>query len=293
MKMTMPTTNLDAIIEAVKSGVSPEDKPIRLHDWLAEYLVDTEDHDKKTAFEIAEHLIPKVQARIRTEQDEALGSGNTWVVEVFGSEGEYVRSASLEDKSLPFQEQQIRASRRHIDDITSSLRGLSPAEFERACTAIIRLFGAKEPKTSSLSNDGGIDFYGRLELKGRLDSHLPYGGIDDRVGLWLMGQAKRYNPANSVQTADIRELVGSVELARTGGAIHDWEGLHLRPFDAVIQLFFTTGRFSAGSIRLLEKSGIIHMDGTQLATFLADCRIGIDEITNTFSEKLFKNNLDL
>lgn len=70
-----------------------------------------------------------------------------------------------------------------------------------------------------------------------------------------------------------------------------WQGLHLRPFDATIQLLFTTGTFSSGALRLLDKTGIVAMSGLQLATFLADAGVGIDQVASTFAEAAFRATL--
>ena len=97
--------------------------------------------------------------------------------------------------------------------------------------------------------------------------------------VWLVGQAKHYD-ASQVSTKDIRELVGSVSLARTktyAGSKDPLARLQMRSCDPVVYLFFTTGRISRDARDLLQKAGVVGMDGGQLAIFLADCGVGLDE----------------
>lgn len=276
------------VFALITQSATPHDAPRLLHDLIAtELLRAGHAPDLDGASELAETLVEQVRVLIIDAQTLASNAGEAWTLEIYGSEDEYVRGSSAVDPTLSAEERRIRSNRLHISAIHSALRALSPAQFEHACTAILRLMGCVEPQTSPRCDDGGIDFYGRLELKGRLDNGSPYGGLDSRVGLWLVGQAKHY-PDRPIQTAHIRELVGSVELARTGGAIHMWQGLHLRPFDATIQLLFTTGTFSSGALLLLDKTGIVAMSGLQLATFLADAGVGIDQTAFTFAEEAFR-----
>lgn len=50
-------------------------------------------------------------------------------------------------------------------------------------------------------------------------------------------------------------------------------------------MFFTTGRFTRDSIQLLRQAGVVAMDGSQLATLLADRKVGYDD--DSFSKAAF------
>lgn len=97
------------------------------------------------------------------------------------------------------------------------------------------------------------------------------------LDVWMVGQAKHYQKTQ-VSTPDLRELVGSVQLARAkafadGGAA--LQGLDLKVCDPVFYLFFTTGTISRDGYKLLDASGMISMNGAQIAAFLADNDIGV------------------
>ncbi len=289
----MKKTKVAAVFASIRDTFGPTEGPRLVHDVVAEHIVllgHTENMDE--ALEMAEPLLDDVRSLVARHQYEAEGDGIAWALELFGSDDEYLRGSSSTDISLTDDEQRARACRAHTTAIHRELVRLTPQEFEVACTSILKMMGCREPHTSPIGNDGGIDFYGLLDLKGRLDNASPYGGFDARVGVWLVGQAKHY-PTRPIQTAHLRELVGSVELARTGGAIHSWKGLRLRPFDPVVQLIFTTGHFSSGSAKLLEQSGLGSMNGMQLATFLADGAVGISPQDWSFDATVFRQSLGL
>jgi restriction endonuclease Mrr len=106
--------------------------------------------------------------------------------------------------------------------------------------------------------------------------------------IWMIGQAKHYIQGQ-VSTPDIRELIGSVVLAR-GRAFSSesaqYVDMHIRPCDSVFFLFFTTGRMSSRGWKLLASSGVIGMDGDMVAAFLADAGVGVRD--GRFDEEAFK-----
>jgi hypothetical protein len=130
-----------------------------------------------------------------------------------------------------------------------------------------------------LSNDQGIDFFGQLSLGGRLDNASVLPSVDRKLKVWMVGQAKHYQKTQ-VATPDLRELVGSIQLAKAkafadGGVA--LQGLDMKVCDPVFYLFFTTGTISRDGYVLLKESGMNYMNGSQVATFLADNGIGMIE----------------
>lgn len=287
--MTNPTAL--GISKLLLQTVDRSSPPVLLHDKVAQLAEATNQTiGLNDAFELVEPILDEIRAIMKRERNIAEQDGISWHVELYGSQEEWIRGSAYDDPSADPIERNIRARRALVDQVKSEILALKALEFERACTTVIEQMGCTEPHTSKARDDGGIDFYGRMSLQGRLDSPLPLGGIDSRVNVWLIGQAKHY-PTRPIQTADIRELVGSVELARTGGAIHTWQGLNIQPFDAIIMLFFTTGWYSSGSKSLLAESGILAMNGEQLATFLCDVGLGFTGTPPDFDRAEFRNRL--
>lgn len=281
----------EELVRLLLGHISPNSPPQDLYFCLASLA-----HDNgyvsnlNLAYELIEPLVPGVRSITTQMLNRAMQEGTAWKIELFGSDDEWIRGSSFHDPQLPGEDQLARARRAFVKDSKNALKTLSPREFEFACASVLKLLGCEDPHTTRHSADGGIDFYGRLELKGRLDSSFPYGGLDTRGRVWLIGQAKHY-PNSELAPAVLREMVGTVELARTGSALQEWPGLDLRPFDASLILIFTTGELGPGARALLDKSGVLSMNGDQLATFLCDAGIGIDDSTGSFDLTSFRQEL--
>jgi hypothetical protein len=141
-------------------------------------------------------------------------------------------------------------------------------------------------KTPSQGDDG-IDFFGRLHLESPLFDDFPLPGLGRQLKIWIVGQAKHYTAIN-VSTPDIRELVGSVELARGKSFVNlpvAYRSLEIKACDPVFYLFLTSGSMSADVWHLLAKSGVVGMDGRMIATFLAERHVGVVE--NAFDRPTF------
>ena len=175
-----------------------------------------------------------------------------------------------------------------------TLQELSPHEFELLCGEVLKLIGAKEVKLTKQTKDEGIDFYGRLSVVDLIkpSSVFRFRPFESFLEIWLIGQAKRYKSVK-LATPDLRELVGSVQLAsaRAFAALDPdkYPDLQIRVADPVFMLFFTTGGISIDGWQLIKKSGIVAMDGEMLAAFLADHDVAIiqKEETRQFSKDAF------
>jgi hypothetical protein len=156
-------------------------------------------------------------------------------------------------------------------------RQMSPRAFEILSGKILNLLRVEKSVVSRRSADQGIDFFGRVPLGQMLKPEIISPGAEKHFSVWLVGQSKHY-PNTRITTAEIRELVGSVELARAkvfAGSTNPLDELRVRLCDPIIYLFFTTGQFSKDSIELLDRSGVLSFDGLQIGQFLADHGIGI------------------
>jgi hypothetical protein len=156
-------------------------------------------------------------------------------------------------------------------------RRMSSSAFEILSGKILNLLQVEKSVVTRHSADQGIDFFGRVPLGQMLKPEILSPGAEKNFSVWLVGQSKHY-PNTRITTAEIRELVGSVELARAkvfAGSTNPLDELRVRLCDPIIYLFFTTGQFSKDSIELLDRSGVLSFDGLQISQFLADNGIGI------------------
>lgn len=107
---------------------------------------------------------------------------------------------------------------------------------------VLKLIGARNIKLTKETRDEGIDFYGRLLVADLIkpSSAFRFRPFESFLEIWLVGQAKHYR-AIKVATPDLRELVGSVELA-SSCAFADldpdkYPDLRIRVADPVFMLF--------------------------------------------------------
>lgn len=197
----------------------------------------------------------------------------------FNSSSKYMIQGAcfIERKDDPaIREQKIQRLR--WNDYYQVLRDLEPRQFETFCARIIKVLGAKDVILTPSTRDEGIDFFGRLSLADMIGHRPIFRTFQSYLEVWLVGQAKHYR-AVRVATPDLRELVGSVTLARhhTFSAVETakYSELSVRACDPIFMLFFTTGEISGDGWRLINRSGIAAMDGESLALFLADNDIGL------------------
>lgn len=186
--------------------------------------------------------------------------------------------------------QLAKQGRRRAESILSKIRSLSPEEFESFGAAVVRSLGASVAAKTRQTGDQGIDFVGTTRLGELLEHPKKIFRLAHDMQIDFIGQAKHY-PTRTIQPSTVRELVGSLELARSRHFSSEkfklLEDLSLRSFSPVFALLLTTGKVSAGARQVAEKSGIVIRSGEQLATYLADLGVGIDPITCEFSDARF------
>lgn len=171
----------------------------------------------------------------------------------------------------------FKTARAKLPKYRAYLEQVNDRLFEAICVGILDILGCTDPVITRKSGDQGIDFFGQLRLQGRLGITFALPGPDRRFNAWLVGQAKRYR--GSASTPDLRELVGSVDLARAKAFADDGRALQrlsIRLCDPVFYLFLTTGRLTTASLKLVEAAGMIALDGDSIAALLTDAGIGVD-----------------
>ncbi|NYE19618.1 restriction endonuclease [Microbacterium immunditiarum] len=171
---------------------------------------------------------------------------------------------------------QAKALRSQHEQYASAIRAISWREFEGVCRGVLSVLGCDSPKLTKERNDQGVDFFGSLSLEGKLGRSIGLPGVDRNFRTWLVGQAKQYE--GTVSTTELRELAGSVTLARAGVGSDDGSallGLDMRVFDPVFFIFITAGSLTADTRLLAKRSGIIALDGESLGALLADAEVGM------------------
>lgn len=177
----------------------------------------------------------------------------------------------------------VKERRSKIKQLLAGITAVTPKQFEALCSGVLSILGVKNPTVTKSSADQGLDFYGKLELSSFLLGPARSESVTKVLNVWLIGQAKHY-PKNKIATMQLRELVGAITLARAGAYSTDgaFSDLLLRVCDPVFFLFFTTGRLTEGGWKLLERSGVVGMDGEMIALMLAEEGVAMEN--GVFSE---------
>jgi Restriction endonuclease len=243
--------------------------------------------DPGDAAEAAEKWEDRFLVRLRRESSAFSAIGRV-CLHAFNSSSEYMiqGSAFVETHVDSPELQAAKGNRARFANYYAALSALTPTEFEAMCRGIVALLGVQEPQLTATSSDEGIDFYGRLRLEDLLPRIDALPDVYRQLTAWMIGQAKHYQ-ATQVATPDIRDLVGAINLARGkafGSNTPAYEDMNILVCDPVFYLFFTTGTISADGWRLLERSGVVGMDGHMVAAFLADQGVGLVNGTFDVSE---------
>lgn len=265
--------------------ISVNDAPKAAVDWLVEIsLLEGWHSNEAEAYEAAERWTTRFLNLLRRELSEFTAVGR-FVPFVFNSSSEHVIQGCAYIE--PWDTVSTRENKKRLStysEYVESLDSLRPRQFEAMCVGLLDLIGVADPKITQYSADEGIDFYGKLDLEQLvlLDTSLP--NIQRQLSAWMIGQAKHYK-SGQVSTFEIRDLVGAVELARGkafGSLEQKYVDLDLKACDPVFYLFFTTGRITANTWRLLDRSGVAGMDGEMVAALLAEKSVGVEK--DVFSE---------
>ena len=170
----------------------------------------------------------------------------------------------------------LKRGRALYQEYVTALEKLSPTEFEALCAGILAVLGVANPRMTPQTGDEGIDFWGRMNLGYDTILSSKSKVLAKNLSVWMVGQAKHYK-RTKVSTFEIRDLVGAVRLAQAhaySSTPDKYPGLQLKPCDPIFYLVFTTGQISASSWKLLQRSGVVGMDGSMVAAFLAENSVG-------------------
>lgn len=190
-----------------------------------------------------------------------------------------------------------RSAERLSERLLKALLGLSTDDFEVVSAASIMLSGAREMKALCTGDEGGIDFYGRLEIRPP-SSSIPAGLMHTTIlpkEMLVLGQAKRNHPDVRIGRPAIQQFKGQIQ-----DCLKKYEGNQSPPSHRVpdsyyfrdelcLGVFVTTASFAETADESVGASGIVLVTGTRLSQFLAFRRVGIveEEGNFRFDEKEF------
>jgi len=267
------------VLAKLETAIGVTGRPVRLLDAITLTLQENYSLLEIQAIEHAELLEEQIRDLIVKEEGKSTYPKLTVVSSAEHLVAGYLFVSSSDSPDIAT----AKRGRLNVNALLQEMRMLSFKDFERFGACVLKELGAKQVRVTSHSDDQGIDFYGVLSLGQNSFLPSPFGQLAHDVRLLFAGQAKHY-PTRPIGPELVRELVGSISLARykvftiskDSKDLFE-EGIELLPFNPLVAMFFTTGRFTSGALDLAKQSGVIARSGEELALFLADRNIGMYE----------------
>ena len=261
-----------AAVRCLPDFVAVDMSPKPLSELLVEIIISLEWSVETTAEDLAEKWLNRFRVYIQREINKAFEEASFVQFAFNSASKEHIQGSCYAEPRDGEAVRNAKRSRANAFKYREAFSQIKADQFETLCGKIIELLKVETPVVTKASADQGIDFFGQVPYGQLMKPSAINAGAEKQLKIWLVGQAKHYN-STQVSTSDIRELVGSVSLAKSkayAGANDPLAGLQIRNCDPVFYLFFTTGKISRDAHDLLKKAGVVAMDGMQLAVFLAD-----------------------
>lgn len=285
------------IVERLEITIGLAGAPRRLRSAMENELTTSFNLLPIVAAEAADKHEPRVKQLLIERQADSERDGTLAILNILGAANDTVAGscAPLQGDSPPVAAAKLH--RLNNDPLLLAIKNLTFSQFEKFGSALLRELGAQSVHVTGHSNDQGIDFFGILNLGALQNFPAPFFRLTHDVELRFAGQAKHY-PTGSVGTATVRELIGSLSLARSGtfsSTTDAFKALALKPFNPVLPVLITTGTLTSGATRLSSEAGIVARGGAQLSAFLADKGVGMRIVAGaapTFDQTEFEAWLD-
>lgn len=188
-----------------------------------------------------------------------------------------------------------------VDQMLKSLLALHHVKFEILSALCLRLAGADEAYALGTHDEGGIDFFGRIQIGARrqIESGLLESNLLQRErGVLFLGQCKRQ-----------QDHVGRPEIQKFSEAVREcvakYKGNPRPPSQHVsyafyeegelcVPIFITTSSFTQPAFGAALSQSVFSITGRQLSEFLCSRMIGIKRKNEiyTFSEDALAEWID-
>jgi hypothetical protein len=261
----------------IHTAVSVTAAPRELRSVLLEIIVSQKWEAGSEAEDKADLWLSRFKRRLVFIVAESIDEGKYRSFTFNSATDDFVQGYCFVEPGDPQEIIEAKTKRASTINIYEHVSEISDSDFERLSGKVLELLQVEQAHVSRRTADQGIDFFGRVRFGDILKPPLLHSGPEKNFHVWLVGQSKHY-PESRVSTQEVRELVGSVELARAkvfAGRADPLTELRARFCDPVFYLFFTSGRFTRDSKDVLSRSGVLSFNGLQIAQFLADHGVGM------------------
>jgi hypothetical protein len=205
--------------------------------------------------EIFEDLLSKVKYYINKEITSYVNKGITPTYEFNDYPPNMLLSHSLKHK----EDIRLTFLRKHHRELGVAIKQMDWRIFEYLCKHLLQINGVIKSFVTRGTKEGGIDFYGLLDIDKSLSGILLKG-----LKVRIIGQAKCYS--KEVGESWIRKFYTHYEdfLNTEGRGIKILPKWFIEIKSPVIAIFATTSTFTKGAVGYANKKGIILREGDQI-----------------------------
>lgn len=170
------------------------------------------------------------------------------------------------------------------NEIVNFVEKVNHNDFEIVCSLLFKkLLKDNSFEIRKSSRDDGVDFYGYYECNGVDDKLSDFMNIN----AWYIGQAKQYAEHRHIGTYYLRELIGTITLAK----YNIWSTkknnytIKVMPDHNIVPVFITTSRYSSDAWTIAEQFNIKLLDDIDLLFWLTILYKGnIDDFKSDFEQ---------
>jgi hypothetical protein len=151
--------------------------------------------------------------------------------------------------------------------IPKYIMGLDANDFEIVSSILFKkIFNNLLFEKNRQGCDDGIDFYGYYSSDGEVRKWTNFF----QKNTWYIGQVKKYSYKNTIGTKYIRELLGTIELAKQNiWSLKDsYSNINIQGSEAINPIFLTSSRYSDVVIDISKRLGIKLLDDIDLIFWL-------------------------
>lgn len=277
-----------AVVNELERIIGLVGEPRQLRDAIELVLLASGKYSEAQAAEESDKLNLKVAREVRLRREASEKAGDLAVLHLRGTDIVHGSSFVLNDDKDSIKESKVRRTK--SAELLGAIRKLTFNQFERFGSKVLGELGAKTTEYTKHAGDQGIDFYGEITVGTILSADPAILRLMHDTRVIVVGQAKHY-PDRTIGPNLVRELVGALSLAKTATFSKDGldllDKVQLRPFSPLLAMLFTTGEISRGARNVAQKAGLIAFSGSQLAVFLADRGVGLDDNNQEFDSSKF------
>lgn len=205
--------------------------------------------------EILDDLLSKVKNYINKEISSCENKGTTPPYEFNDYPPNMLFSHSLKHK----EDTRLAFLRKHHREIGTVMKQMNWRNFEYLCKHLLQINGVVKSFVTRGTKEGGIDFYGLLDI----DKYLS-GILLKDLKVRIIGQAKCHS--KEVGEGWIRKFYTHLEdfLKKEGRGIKNLPKWFIEVKTPVIGIFAATSTFTKGAITYAKKKGILLREGDQI-----------------------------